>query len=177
MRKLTWTTEEKQEYLAKTLKRYYESLDSISNFGFVGTYTTQINCNSKYELGVIFTATDCGSYLSYDLGLTLYKKDNKVAQHSFRLALDNPKVFSQGQIYIGYSTPCFRGKLKADQSAGFTRSTLELTELRRLVIEGIQKEELLSAYFDVMPKLMDFVNSVHIKSEYPHLKVGGLDED
>ena len=177
MRKQIWTTQEKQDYLAKTLKRYYESLDSISNFGFVGTYTTQINCNSKYELGVIFTATDCGSYLSCDLGLTMYKKENGVAQHSLRLALDNPKVFSQGQIYIGYSTPCFRGKLKADQSAGFTRSTLELTELRRLVTEGIQKEELLSAYFDVMPKLTDFVNSVHIKSEYPHLKVVGLEDD
>lgn len=62
-----------------------------------------------------------------------------------------------------------------NQSAGFTRSILELTELRRLVVEGIQKEELLSAYFDVMTKLTDFVNSVHIKAEYPHLKVEGLD--
>lgn len=86
----------KARLFSKTLKRYYESLDSISKFGFVETYTTKIDCNSKYELGVIFTATDCGSYLSYDLGLTLYKKDNKVAQHSFRLALDNPKVFSRG---------------------------------------------------------------------------------
>lgn len=176
MRKLTWTTEEKQNYLVGKLKRYYESLDSISKFAFVGGYNTQIDCNSKYELDVSFTAIDGGSYLSYDLGLTLYKKENKVAQHSFRLALDNPKVFTQGQIYIGYSTPCFRGKLKADQSAGFTRSTLELTELRRLVNEGIHKEELLSAYFDVLPKLTNFINSVHIKAEYPHLKVGGLDE-
>lgn len=66
--------------------------------------------------------------------------------------------------------------MKADQSAGFTRSTLELTELRRLVNEGIHKEELLSAYFDVLPKLTNFINSVHIKAKYPHLKVGGLDE-
>lgn len=40
-----------------------------------------------------------------------------------------------------------------------------------------KKEELLSAYFDVMPKLTDFVNSVHIKAEYPHLKVAGLEDD
>ena len=67
MRKLTWTTEEKQEYLAKTLKRYYESLDSISNFGFVGTYTTQINCNSKYDLDVIVSAVDTKAHRCYKL--------------------------------------------------------------------------------------------------------------
>ena len=43
--------------------------------------------------------------------------------------------------------------------------------------EGISKEELVSAYFDMIPKLTNFVNSIHIKAEYPHLKVGGLDED
>jgi hypothetical protein len=177
MRNLTWTTEEKQDYLAKTLKRYYESLDSISNFGFVGTYTTQIDCNSKYELGVIFTATDCGSYLSYDLGLTLYKKENGVAQHSLRLALDNSKVFNQGQIYIGYSTSCFRGKLKTDQTVGFSRSYVEPKELLRLTREGIHKEELLSAYFDGATALTKFLNSVLIKAEHPHLKVEGLEDD
>lgn len=67
--------------------------------------------------------------------------------------------------------------MKADQSAGFTRSTLELTELRRLVVKGIHKDELLSVYFDVMPKLTDFVNLVHIKAEHPHLKVEGLEDD
>lgn len=175
MHKQTWTTDEKQNYLVNQLKHYYKELETLARKGFEGLYDTSFDCNSKYNLGVILTATDNSSYISYDLGLTLYKKENGVAQHSFRLALDNPKVFSRGQIYIGYSTPCFRGKLKADQSAGFTRSTLELTELRRLVIEGIHKDELLSAYFDVMPKLADFVNSVHIKAEYPHLKVEGLD--
>ena len=47
MRKLTWTTEEKQEYLAKTLKRYYEFLVSLSEFSFEGSYNTKIECNSK----------------------------------------------------------------------------------------------------------------------------------
>lgn len=177
MSKETWTIEEKQNYLVNQLKHYYKNLETLARKGFEGLCEISFDCNSKYTLDVLLTVTDNGSYKSYDLGLTLYKKDNKVAQHSFRLALDNPKVFSQGQIYIGYSTPCFRGKLKADQSAGFTRSTLELTELRRLVIEGIHKDELLSAYFDVMPKLTDFVNSVHIKAEYPHLKVVGLEDD
>lgn len=80
-------------------------------------------------------------------------------------------------MYQGYSTPCFRGKLQTNQSIQFMRDYSDLSDSRKLVIEGIQKEELLSAYFDVIPKLTDFVNSVHIKAEYPHLKVGGLDED
>ena len=54
---------------------------------------------------------------------------------------------------------------------------LDLYDSRKLVIEGIHKDELLSAYFDVLPKLTDFVNSVHIKAEYPHLKVVGLEDD
>ena len=173
MRKLTWTTEEKQEYLAKTLKRYYESLDSISNFGFVGTYTTQINCNSKYDLDVIVSAVDTKAYSTYELGLTLYKKENGVAQHSIRLTLDNPKMF-RGYMYQGYSTPCFRGKLQTNQSIQFMR---DYSDSRKLVIEGIRKDELLSAYFDVLPKLTNFVNSVYIKAEHPHLKVEGLEDD
>lgn len=176
MRKLTWTTEEKQEYLAKTLKRYYESLDSISNFGFVGTYTTQINCNSKYDLDVIVSAVDTKAYSTYELGLTLYKKENGVAQHSIRLTLDNPKMF-RGYMYQGYSTPCFRGKLQTNQSIQFMRDYSDLSDSRKLVIEGIRKDELLSAYFDVLPKLTNFVNSVYIKAEHPHLKVEGLEDD
>lgn len=171
MRKLTWTTEEKKEYVAKQLKRYYEFLVSLSDFKFEGVYTTKIECNSKYDLDVIVSAIDTKAYSTYELGLTLYKKENGVAQHSIRLALDNPKMF-RGYMYQGYSTPCFRGKLQTNQSVQFMR---DYSDLRKSIIEGIQKEELLSAYFDVMPKLADFVNSVHIKAEYPHLKVEGLD--
>ena len=175
MRKLTWTTEEKKEYIAKQLKRYYEFLVSLSDFKFEGIYTTKIECNSKYDLDVIVSAINTKSYSTYELGLTLYKKENGVAQHSIRLVLDNPKMFS-GYRYQGYSTPCFRGKLQTNQSVQFMRDYSDLSDSRKLVIEGIQKEELLFAYFDVMPKLTDFVNSVHIKAEYPNLKVSGLDE-
>lgn len=174
MRKLTWTTEEKKEYVAKQLKRYYEFLVSLSELKLEGVYITQIECNSKYDLDVIVSAVDTKAYSTFELGLTLYKKENNVAQHSLRLALDNPKMF-RGFMYQGYSTPCFRGKLQTNQTVQFLRDYSELSDSRKLVTEGIQKEELLSAYFDVMPKLTDFVNSVHIKAEYPHLKVEGLD--
>lgn len=176
MRKLTWTTEEKQEYVAKQFKRYYEFLVSLSELKFEGVYTTKIECNSKYDLDVIVSAVDTKAYSTYELGLTLYKKENGVAQHSLRLALDNPKMF-RGYMYQGYSTPCFRGKLQTNQSIQFMRDYSDLSDLRKLVIEGIHKDELLSAYFDVLPKLTDFVNSVHIKAEYPHLKVVGLEDD
>ena len=174
MRKLTWTTEEKKEYVAKQLKRYYEFLVSLSELKLEGVYITQIECNSKYDLDVIVSAVDTKAYSTFELGLTLYKKENNVAQHSLRLALDNSKMF-RGFMYQGYSTPCFRGKLQTNQTVQFLRDYSELSDSRKLVTEGIQKEELLSAYFDVMPKLTDFVNSVHIKAEYPHLKVEGLD--
>lgn len=176
MRKLTWTTEEKKEYVAKQLKRYYEFLVSLSDFKFEGVYTTKIECNSKYDLDVIVSAIDTKAYSTYELGLTLYKKENGVAQHSIRLTLDNPKMF-RGYMYQGYSTPCFRGKLQTNKSVQFMRDYSDLSDSRKLVIEGISKEELVSAYFDMIPKLTNFVNSVHIKAEYPHLKVGGLDED
>ena len=176
MRKLTWTTEEKKEYVAKQLKRYYEFLVSLSDFKFEGVYTTKIECNSKYDLDVIVSAIDTKAYSTYELGLTLYKKENGVAQHSIRLALVNPKMF-RGYMYQGYSTPCFRGKLQTNKSIQFMRDYSDLSDSRKLVIEGISKEELVSAYFDMIPKLTNFVNSVHIKAEYPHLKVGGLDED
>lgn len=176
MRKLTWTTEEKQEYVANQLKRYYEFLVSISDFKFEGIYTTKIECNSKYDLDVIVSAVDTKAYSTYELGLTLYKKENGVAQHSIRLALDNPKMF-RGFMYQGYSTPCFRGKLQTNQSVQFIRDYSDLSDSRKLVLEGIQKEELLSAYFDMMPNLINFVNSVHIKAEHPHLKVAGLEDE
>lgn len=176
MRKLTWTTEEKKEYVAKQLKRYYEFLVSLSDFKFEGVYTTKIECNSKYDLDVIVSAIDTKAYSTYELGLTLYKKENGVAQHSIRLTLDNPKMF-RGYMYQGYSTPCFRGKLQTNKSIQFMRDYLDLSDSRNLVIEGIHKDELLSAYFDVMPKLTNFVNSVHIKAEHPHLKVAGLEDD
>ena len=175
MRKLTWTTEEKQDYLAGKLKRYFEFLASLSKFKFEGVYTAKIECNSKYNLDVIVSVIDTKAYSTFELGLTLYKTENNVAQHSIRLALDNPKMFS-GYMYQGYSTPCFRGKLQTNQSVQFMRDYLDLADLRKLVVGGIHKEELLSAYFDVMPKLTNFVNSVHIKAEYPSLKVSGLDE-
>lgn len=176
MRKLTWTTEEKKEYVAKQLKRYYEFLVSLSDFKFEGVYTTKIECNSKYDLDVIVSAIDTKAYSTYELGLTLYKKENGVAQHSIRLTLDNPKMF-RGYMYQGYSTPCFRGKLQTNKSIQFMRDYSDLSDSRNLVIEGIYKDELLSAYFDVMPKLTNFVNSVHIKAEHPHLKVAGLEDD
>lgn len=57
------------------------------------------------------------------------------------------------------------------------RDYSDLSDSRKLVIEGIHKDELLSAYFDVMPNLTNFVNSVHIKAEHPHLKVAGLEDE
>lgn len=176
MRKLTWTTEEKKEYVAKQLKRYYEFLVSLSDFKFEGVYTTKIECNSKYDLDVIVSVIDTKAYSTSELGLTLYKKENGVAQHSIRLTLDNPKMFS-GYMYQGYSTPCFRGKLQTNQSVQFMRDYSDISDLRKLIIEGIHKEELVSAYFDVIPKLTDFVSSVRIKAEYPYLKVAGLEDD
>lgn len=176
MRKLTWTTEEKQEYVAKQLKRYSTKLEEICAHKFFGNYQTQLDCNSKYLLDVGFTVTDSRGYTSYELGLTLYKKENNVAQHSLRLAFDKPKMF-RGGIYWGSSTPCYRGKLRVDKSIRFERDYVEPNELRRAVVDGIHKDELLFAYFDVMPKLTDFVNSVYIKAEYSHLKVEGLEDD
>ena len=125
---------------------------------------------------MIVSAIDTKAYSTYELGLTLYKKENGVAQHSIRLTLDNPKMF-RGYMYQGYSTPCFRGKLQTNNSIQFMRDYSDLSDSRNLVIEGIHKDELLSAYFDVMPKLTNFVNSVHIKAEHPHLKVAGLEDD
>lgn len=177
MRKLTWTPEEKQNYLVNQLKHYYKNLETLARLKFEGLYNTSLDCNSKYTLDVILTATDNSSYISYDLGLTLYKKENGVAQHSLRLALDNPKDTLFEPIYIGYSTPCFRGKPKTDQTAGFTRSYLVPNGVFRLVDEGITKEELLSAYFDGTTSLTDFVNKVLTKAKYPHLKVEGLEDD
>ena len=176
MRKLTWTTEEKQDYVAKQLKRYYGNLVSLYELGFEGSYNTQIECNSKYILDVIVTGTNTKAYSTYEIGLTLYKKENNVAQHSLRLALDNLKMF-RGIVYHGYSTPCFRGKLQTDQSVQFMSDYLDLADSSKLVAKGIHKEDLISAYFDVMPKLTDFVNSVHIKAEYSHLKVEGLEDN
>ena len=125
---------------------------------------------------MIVSAIDTKAYSNYELGLTLYKRDNGVAQHSLRLALDNPKMF-RGYMYQGYSTPCFRGILQTNQSVQFMRDYSDLSDLRKLVIEGILKEELVSAYFDVIPKLTDFVSSVRIKAEYPYLKVAGLEDE
>lgn len=176
MRELTWTTEEKQEYIVGKLKRYYEFLVSLSEFGFEGSYYTKIECNSKYDLDVIVSAIDTKAYNTYELGLTVYKKENGVAQHSLRLTLDNPKMF-RGYLYQGYSTPCFRGKLQTNQSIQFMRDYSDLSDSRKLVIDGIQKEELVSAYFDVIPNLTNFVNSVYIKAEHPHLKVAGLEDE
>lgn len=173
MRKLTWTTEEKQEYLAKQLKHYYGNLVSLYGLGFEGSYNTQIECNSKYILDVIVTGTDTKTYSTYELGLTLYKKENKVAQHSLRLALDNPKMF-RGVVYHGYSTPCFRGKLQTNQTVQFMCDYLELADSRKLVAKGIHKEDLLSAYFDGATSVTDFMNSVKTQVKFPYLKVEGL---
>lgn len=177
MSKETWTIEEKQNYLVNQLKHYYKNLETLARKGFEGLCETSFDCNSKYTLDVLLTVTDNGSYKSYDLGLTMYKKENGVAQHSLRLALDNPKDNLFEPIYIGYSTPCFRGKLKTDQTVGFTRSYLVPNGVFRLVDEGIHKEELLSAYFDGATALTKFLNSVLIKAEHPHLKVVGLEDD
>lgn len=175
MRKLTWTTEEKKEYVAKQLKRYYEYLVSLSDFKFEGVYTTKIECNSKYDLDVIVSAIDTKAYSTSELGLTLYKKENGVAQHSIRLTLDNPKMFS-GYMYQGYSIPCFRGKLQTNQVVQFMRDYSALYDLRKLVIEGIYKEELLSAYFDGTTSVTEFMTSVVTQAKFPYLKVEGLNE-
>ena len=173
MRKLTWTTEEKQEYLAKQLKHYYEDLVSLCELGFEGSYNTQVECNSKYYLDVIVTGTNTKAYNTYELGLTLYKKENNVAQHSLRLALDNPKMF-RGVVYHGYSTPCFRGKLQTNQLVQFMTDYLDLADSSKLVAKGIHKEEVLSAYFDAVTSLTYFMNSVLIKVKHPHSNVAGL---
>lgn len=177
MSKQIWTTQEKQNYLGNQLKHYYKDLETLARLKFEGLYNTSFDYNSKYTLDVILTATDNSSYISYNLGLTLYKKENGIAQHSLRLALDTPKDNLFEPIYIGYSTPCFRGKPKSDQTVGFTRSYLVPNGVFRLVDEGIPKEEALSAYFDGATSLTDFMNKVLMKAKYPHLKVDGLEDD
>lgn len=166
MRKLTWTTEEKQEYLAKQLKHYYDDLVSLCELGFEGNYNTQVECNSKYYLDVIVTGTNTKAYNTYDLGLTLYKKENNVAQHSLRLALDNPKMF-RGVVYHGYSTPCFRGKLQTNQLVQFMCDYSDISDSRKLVIKGIHKEDVLSAYFDGATSVTDFMNRVKTQVKFP----------
>lgn len=173
MSKRTLFIEEKQGYLITQLERYYKNLETLTGLKFEGLYTTSLDCNSKYTLDVILTATDNSSYISYDLGLTLYKKENGVAQHSLRLALDNPKMF-RGVVYHGYSTPCFRGKLQTNQTVQFMCDYLELADSRKLVAKGIHKEDLLSAYFDGAVPLTDFINRVLTKVKHPHSNVAGL---
>lgn len=146
---------------------------SLCELGFEGSYNTQVECNSKYYLDVIVTGTNTKAYNTYELGLTLYKKENNVAQHSLRLALDNPKLF-RGVAYHGYSTPCFRGKLQTNQSVQFIRDYSDLSDSRKLVIKGIHKEEVLFAYFDGATSVTDFINSVKTQVKFPYLKVEGL---
>lgn len=173
MRKLTWTTEEKQEYLANQLKHYYGDLVSLYELGFEGSYNTQIECNSKYYLDVIIKGTNTNAYNTYELGLILYKKENNVVQHSLRLALDNPKMF-RGVVYHGYSTPCFRGKLQTNQLVQFMCDYSDLSDSRKLVIKGIHKEGVLSAYFEGATSVNDFIIKVKTQVKFPYLKVEGL---
>lgn len=180
MSKRTLFIEEKQGYFITTLEQCYKVLETLANQKFEGLYTTSLDCNSKYTLDVILTATDNSSYISYDLGLTLYKKENGVAQHSLRLALDYPKGTlgnSVEPIYTGYSTPCFRGKPKTEQATSFKRTWLSPKGIYYLVVDGIPKEELLSAYFEGTNALTDFMTKVVTKAQYPHLKVEGLEDD
>ena len=157
MRKLTWTTEEKQEYLANQLKHYYGDLVSLYELGFE----------------VIIKGTNTNAYNTYELGLILYKKENNVVQHSLRLALDNPKMF-RGVVYHGYSTPCFRGKLQTNQLVQFMRDYSDLSDSRKLVIKGIHKEGVLSAYFEGATSVNDFIIKVKTQVKFPYLKVEGL---
>lgn len=177
MSKRTLFIEEKQGYLITQLERYYKNLETLAGLKFEGLYTTSLDCNSKYTLDVILTATDNSSYISYDLGLTLYKKENGVAQHSLRLALDYPKGTlgnSVEPIYTGYSTPYFRGNLQTNQLVQFMCDYSDLSDSRKLVIKGIHKEDVLSAYFDGATSVTDFMNSVKTQVKFPYLKVEGL---
>ncbi len=160
MRKLTWTAEEKQRYLASTLKYYYKDLEVLANHKFVGKFQTVIDCNSKYKLGVKLTGSEGQSYYSYELSLVLYTKENELTQHSLNLVFDKTKGGFLGELYYGYSTPCFRGKLKTNETISFMRDYIEPKELFRLFEEGVHREELLSDYFDVATLLTDFMNRV-----------------
>lgn len=175
MIKRTWTTEEKQRYLASTLKYYYKDLEVLAKDKFVGEFQTMIDCNSKYTLGVNLIGSEGRSYYSYELRLVLYTKENELAQHSLNLGFDKTKGGFLGELYYGDSTPCFRGKLKSDKTISFTRNYIEPNELVRLSDDGIQKEELVSAYFDVSNSLTSFINGVLLKVKHPYLKVEGLD--
>lgn len=174
MIKRTWTTEEKQRYLASTLKYYYKDLEVLAKDKFVGEFQTIIDCNSKYKLGVKLTGSEGQSYYSYVLSLVLYTKKNELAQHSLNLVFDKTKGGFLGELYYGYSTPCFRGKLKEDKTVSFMRDYIEPKELSRLFEEGVHKEELLSVYFDVATLLTDFMNRVKVQVKNPHLNVEGL---
>jgi hypothetical protein len=174
MIKRTWTTEEKQRYLASTLKYYYKDLEVLAKLKFVGEFQTVIDCNSKYKLGVKLTGSEGQSYYSYVLRLVLYTKENEFAQHSLNLVFDKTKGGFLGELYYGYSTPCFRGKLKEDKTVSFMRDYIEPKELSRLFEEGVHKEELLSAYFEVATLLTDFMNGVQFQVKNPHLNVEGL---
>lgn len=174
MIKRTWTTEEKQRYLASTLKYYYKDLEVLAKDKFVGEFQTMIDCNSKYTLGVNLIGSEGRSYYSYELRLVLYTKENELAQHSLNLGFDKTKGGFLGELYYGDSTPCFRGKLKEDKTVSFMRDYIEPKELSRLFEEGVHKEELLSAYFEVATLLTDFMNGVQFQVKNPHLNVEGL---
>lgn len=174
MIKRTWTTEEKQRYLASTLKYYYKDLEVLAKDKFVGEFQTMIDCNSKYTLGVNLIGSEGQSYYSYVLRLVLYINKNELAQHSLNLVFDKTKGGFLGELYYGYSTPCFRGKLKEDKTVSFMSDYIEPKKLSRLFEEGVHKGELLSAYFDVATLLTDFMNDVKIQVKHPHLTVKGL---
>ena len=174
MIKRTWTTEEKQQYLASTLKYYYKDLEVLAKLKFVGEFQTVIDCNSKYKLGVKLTGSEGQSYYSYVLRLVLYTKENELAQPSLNLVFDKTKGGFLGELYYGYSTPCFRGKLKEDKTVSFMRDYIELKELSRLFKEGVHKEELLSAYFEVATLLTDFMNGVQFQVKKSSLECRGF---
>lgn len=168
----------KTRLLSNSIKALLQKkLETLAGYNFVGHYLTTLDCNSKYALNVDLIGVEGKSYYSYVLGLNLYKKDNGLAQHSLKLSFDKTKGNFLGTLYYGYSTPCFRGKLKTNETISFMCDYIEPRELFRLLSEGITKEEHLSAYFDGATSLTDFMNKVLTKANYPHLKVEGLEDD
>ena len=154
------TKNKELNYLVDNIKIFYTKIEILADKYFTGEIKKVIECNSKYELDVYLSAVDKGSYISYDLKLTIYKKENKIAEHSLQLSIDNPKNRLFNPTYIGQSIPCSRGVLRTDLSYGFTLPMLKSLWLQSLITKFIHKDELISAYCDVIPTLINYLNKL-----------------
>ena len=138
----------------------YSLVEQLAFYNFTGNSTRIIPGKSKYSLDIGLTATNAESYIFYDLVLTVFTNSNGVPQHSLELTFVESDTFGQSPSYVGASTPCFRGVLRTDNTVKVAFDTLDSTNLSTLVTEGIQKEELLSAYCLSLDSIIDYLTYI-----------------